>query len=154
LDCTGIGKSTGWHAHQLLIRLEVNTPTFVILWWKIVENPVTYCRFLRALCAKLSCNMICAIGFQNQMASDSRLSGLHGSLSESIVPNREVQENDVETVLPHSNLSTRPWGKQPMGASKPGGGRNGTKGTKGTEGTGTDCCNSASWQIFIWSNCI
>ena len=41
-----------------------------------------------------------------------------------------------------------------MGASKPGGGRNGTKGTKGTEGTGTDCCNSASWQIFIWSNCI
>ena len=57
-------------------------------------------------------------------------------------------------MLPHSNLSTRPWGKQPMGASKPGGGRNGTKGTKGTEGTGTDCCNSASWQIFIWSNCI
>ena len=111
LDCTGIGKSTGWHAHQLLIRLEVNTPTFVILWWKILENPVTYCRFLRALCAKLLCNMICPIGFQNQMASDSRLSGLHGSLSESIVYNRGVQDNDVETMLPHSNLSTRPWGK-------------------------------------------
>ena len=38
-----------------------------------------------------------------------------------------------------------------MGASKPGGGRNGTN---GTEGTGTDCCKSASWKSFIWSNCI
>ena len=88
---------------------KADTPTFVILWWKMLENPVTYCRFLRAVCAKLSCSMVCAIGFQNQMASDFRISGLDGSLSESIELNREVHENDVETMLPHSNLST--WGK-------------------------------------------